>query len=233
MPHDPRDCEAVALRLGDFREGALEEPWRSRVAGHLGACGECAALHEALGEVVALLRVPVPEPGPGFEERVAARALPAQLPPQASPGAPAPPWAGWLRWREAWRLAPLPLAATLAVALGGAVLLALPAERLPDPARRLLERGATAREMFAEHRERLMEDVGALRLVVRGAFSSRVERIQEQLEDYRRLVGAPARRREPAPDRLQNDLSFENFGGRAPVAVGAGQVVPPRRPTRA
>jgi hypothetical protein len=230
MTPDPRECEAVGLRLGDFREGALEEPWRGRVGGHLRECDECAALHEALGEVVALLRVPVPEPGPGFEERVAARAFAPRVAAQAVAAPPAAPWA---RWREAWRLAPLPLAATLAVALGVAALLALPAERLPDPARRLLERGATAREMFAEHRERLIEDVGALRLVVRGAFSSRVERIQEQLEDYRRLVGGPARRQEPAPARPENDLSFENFGGPAPVAVGAGQVVPPRRPTRA
>lgn len=228
-------CDAVAEHLGDFRDGALAEPWRGRVAAHLHDCEECAALHDALAEVSLLLRLDVPEPGPGFEERIAAASA-------ASPADRAQP-ANVVLWprlaataREAWRLSPLPLAATLAVALSGALLLGLPEERLPEPARRLRARGATARELLMERQERLMEDVGALRLVVGGAFSSRVERIQEQLEDYRRLVAAPERRKAPAPPagrpEAESTRSFENFPAPAPVAVGAGQVAPPPRPTR-
>lgn len=258
MTHPGTDptCDAVAEHLGDFREGALAEPWRGRVAAHLRGCEECAALHEALAELSLLLRQEIPEPRPGFEEDIAATSAAAPVPDRApSPtatriptGTPAPtaeqtPSVLGFTWpklvataREAWRLSPLPLAAMLAVALSGALLLGLPEERLPELARRLRARAATARELLMERQERLLEDVGALRLVVGGAFSSRVERIQEQLEDYRRLVAAPERRKPaatPGRPEAESTGSFENFAAPAPVAVGAGQVAPPPRPTRA
>lgn len=254
-------CDAVADHLGDFREGALAEPWRSRVALHLQQCEDCAALHETLAELSLLLHVDVPEPSAGFEERIADSAATlspdrAQTPtgiqiptaPQTPPAEPIPtteptpsvlgfPWPKLAATaKEAWRLSPLPLAATLAVALSGALLLGLPEDRLPEPARRLLARGATARELLMERQERLLEDAGALRLVVGGAFSSRVERIQEQLEDYRRLVAAPERRKPaaaPVHPQAESNRSFENFPAPAPVAVDAGQVAPPPRPARA
>lgn len=250
-------CDAVTEHLGDFREGALAEPWRSRVALHLQECDACAALGDALAELSLLLHVDVPEPRAGFEEDIAtaSAAAPspdrAQIPtatatqiPTAEPTPTAAPTPSVFRFpqlgaaaREAWRLSPLPLAATLAVALSGGLLLGLPEDRLPEPARRLRARGATARELLMERQERLMEDLGALRLVVGGAFSSRVERIQEQLEDYRRLVAAPERKA-PAPPvhpeaEAESTRSFENFAAPAPVAVDAGQVAPPPRPTRA
>ena len=53
---------------------------------------------------------------------------------------------------------------------------------------RLLERASNAGVYLLERKDRLMEDVHILRVVVSAAFEGRMDRVNDRVEDYRRLL---------------------------------------------
>jgi hypothetical protein len=61
---------------------------------------------------------------------------------------------------------------------------------------RLAKRASNAGVYLLERKDRLMEDVRILRVVVSAAFEGRVDRVNDRVEDYRRLL----ERRRSAPE---------------------------------
>ena len=85
-------------------------------------------------------------------------------------------------------LAPLPVAAMLAMGLSTALLLAGPRPDTAGTARRLTERTVMAREYLLERKDQLVEDVRILRVVIETAFEGRLDRVSDRVDDYRRLL---------------------------------------------
>lgn len=168
------DCARARELLSDQLDGSLDPLLARDLEAHLAACAECRALREALGEVVeALKSYPVLEPPVGLAERAAALAL-------ARPKAAAA--------RRRWPDLGLPvglqvLAAALALAVTGVVLLAA------WPGARVKERTLNAGAYLWERKERVVEDFRFLRVVVSTAFEGRLDKVNDRMDDYRKLLG--------------------------------------------
>jgi putative zinc finger protein len=168
------DCSRARELLSDQLDGSLDPLLARDLEAHLTECAECRALREALGEVVdALKSYPVLEPPVGLAERAAALAL-------ARPKAAAA--------RRRWPDLGLPvglqvLAAALALAVTGVVLLAA------WPGARVKERTINAGTYLWERKERVVEDFRFLRVVVSTAFEGRLDKVNDRMDDYRRLLG--------------------------------------------
>jgi hypothetical protein len=96
-----------------------------------------------------------------------------------------------------------------------------------------VNRTARAGAYLAERKDHLVEDFRLLRVVIATAFEGRLDRVNDRVEDYRRLI---ERRREvpaaPPPGSGQAAPAFSNFadGGRVePVPDAAARAARPRR----
>ena len=179
------DCARARELFSDHLEGNLDPSLRGELHDHLVTCRACAALRAAFGEVVDALRTAPELPVPlGLVERVieATRRL---AKPRAAFRPPAMPV-----WMQA-------AAALVAIALTAGVLAALS----PETQARLThmkERTERFGVYVAERKDRAVEELRLLRIVVGTALEGRVDRVNDQVEDYRRLL---ERRRaaEPPP----------------------------------
>ena len=188
------DCPRAEELLSDDCEGTLEALFRDELAAHLAACPRCRSLRAALGDVVSDLRQPPELPAPaGLADRVAAAVARAAK-------APARKRAGFLRFQAA--------AAVVAIA-GTSALYSTRSPVLREGAR-LVERASNAGVYLMERKDRLVEDVRILRVVVGAAFEGRLDRVNDRVEDYRRLL----ERRKNAPEQKKSE-------GGAPRAVSA------------
>jgi len=171
-------CGEVEERLGDYLEGGLEGRSRAEIEAHLAACDACRPLLEALREVVAALRsVPVLEPSSDLATRAAEAAL--RLAPRRAAVAVLPRLSP-----PAWLLA---AAAGVALALTASVLLLSGSARGPSRLR-VAERTGNAAAYLAERKDRLVEDIHILRVVIGTAFEGRLDRVNDRVDDYRRLL---------------------------------------------
>ena len=164
-------CRRAEELLSDHLDGTLAAPLAHDLEAHLAACAGCRALREAMAEVVAALRAfPVIEPPADLAERAATLATSARrLPPVRLPLMPS--------WLQA-------AAAVAALTMTGLVLtLALPGE-----ASRTTERLRGAGVQMLERADRIVEDVRLLRVMLGTAFDSRLGRVNDRVEDYRRLL---------------------------------------------
>lgn len=185
---DLLDCTRAEELLSDYQEGQLPEPLRADVEGHLASCPRCPQLLAAITDVLDVLRAPLDlDPSASLAARVA----------QAS-------------WRAARQAAVVPfrrarrlpaqvqaLAAGLALCVTSAVLLVESAP--PQPGRvagRVKERTVNAAVYVQERTVRLVEDLRMLRVVIATAFEGRVERVNDRVDDYKRLL---EKRRQHAP----------------------------------
>lgn len=173
------DCIKSQELLSDHYEGSLDSLLAADLEAHLAGCEECRSLRELLPEVVqALGAFPEMEAPQGLAERVASAAWTARVsaPPRARTAAALPPGL-WLA------------AAMLAAALGGGLLLA---RGTPfDPAlatKRFVERSVNVGVYLLERKDRLVEDVRLLRVVIGTAFEGRLERVNDRVDDYKRLL---------------------------------------------
>jgi hypothetical protein len=168
------DCSRAQELLSDQLDGSLDALRARELEAHLAECADCRSLREALGEVVDALRsYPVLEPPVGLAERAAAFAL----------ARPKPPATG-----RFWPDLGLPvglqvLAAAHALAVTGVVLLAA------WPGARVKERTINAGAYLWERKERAVEDFRLLRVVVSTAFEGRLDKVNDRMDDYRRLLG--------------------------------------------
>jgi predicted anti-sigma-YlaC factor YlaD len=178
------DCQRAEELLSDHLEGSLHEILRGELEAHLGQCDECRALREAFGEVVAALRAfPEVAAPSGLAERSASAALARSGALVVRPALVLPSWVQ-------------AAAAGFALITLGTVLLVVGPDKPTRAAQRLVSQTVTAGSSLLERKDRLVEDVHILGVVLGTAFEGRLERVNERVEDYRRLLD----RKRPAPD---------------------------------
>ncbi len=211
------DCQRTEELLSDHLDGTLHEILRAEVDRHLSACAACAELRLVLEEVVTALRCyPELEPSAGLARRCAEAALtrrPAILVP---PGAASPAVTPGVLVRPAIVVPPWIQAAAAGLALIalGAMLAVLGPELPTRAAHRLVSQTMTAGNQLIERKDRLFEDVRLLGVVLTTAFEGRVDRVNERVEDYRRLL--EKRRATPPSEPKQGSES-----GSLPVGIAA------------
>jgi hypothetical protein len=168
------ECRRAEELFSDHLEGALPPPLSADLESHLASCADCRVLLATVAEVVEALKAyPVLEPPATLAERAAAAAL----------AAPRPASRVRLRWPDLGLPAGLQaLAAALALALTGTALLAA------TEGARLKERTLNAAVYLTERKDRVVEDFRLLRVVVTTAFEGRLDRMNDRVDDYRRLL---------------------------------------------
>ena len=207
------DCQRAEELLSDHLEGTLHEILRAELERHLASCAACADLRGALEEVVATLRAhPELEPAAGLAERCARAAL--QQPQTTALAAigrvalvvrPAIEVPAWMQ----------AAAAGLALIALGTMLMVLGPEKPTRAAHRIVNETVTAGNQLMERKDRLFEDVRLLGVVLTTAFEGRVDRVNERVEDYRRLL---ERRRAAPPSEPKRGSGTPPL----PTAVASG-----------
>jgi hypothetical protein len=170
------DCVRAEELLSDDVEGVLPTPLEMDLRAHLVECGGCRELRSALEEVLAMFAVrPDIAPAADLADRAAAAAL-------ARPAR---------RLSIGWTLprGVNTLAAALAVASTAAVLLihasASGAVRTPG---RLYNQTVNVGVQLIERTDRVIEDFRILRVLISTAFEGRIDRVNDRVDDYRRLL---------------------------------------------
>ena len=203
------DCRRAEELLSDRLDGSLADPLLSDLEGHLTSCPACRELGEALGRVVEALREqPVVEPPVGLALRAADAALAHSVPrPHAA-----------LVWR--FRSVPLGMqaaAAALAVAIGALIYSTSAPGGASRMALRIKERTVNTGVYLLEKKDRLVEDFRILRVVVGAAFGSRVDRVNDRLDDYRRLLQKRPKPATPGTKRTQDGVESSIFRTSGPL----------------
>lgn len=179
------NCDRAEELLSDHLEGSLHEILRAELEAHLGGCGACRELRGALAEVVGALRAfPDLEAPAGLAERAAAVAR--RRPVVVRPAIVLPQWAQ-------------AAAAGFALIALGTLLMLVGPEKPTRAAQRIVGQTVTAGTSLMDHKDRLVEDVRLLGVVVGTAFEGRLDRVNERVEDYRRML--ERRRAEPADSK--------------------------------
>ncbi len=196
------DCRRAEELLSDHLEGTLEGVLRADLEAHLAECGACAALREALGDVVEALRgFPTPEPAHDLAVRAASRALAGPRHVAARPPAPS------LRPRSphgrffvpSWIQA---AAAGFALVIAGTLLLVAGPAGPRRAATLLVDRTVYAGNYLLARSDRLVEDVRILGVVITTAFEGRLDRVNDRMDDYRKRL---QRRRAPEEDAKKRE----------------------------
>lgn len=199
------DCRRVEELLSDQLEGSLHPILAAELEGHLAACTRCRDLAEALAFVVESLRgSPELEPPVGLAERVARGARLAARPVEIRPALQIPPWLN------------AAAAGFALIALGTALAVVGP-ERGARAAQRLVGETVSAGSSLLEHKDRLVEDVRVLGVVLSTAFEGRIERVGERVNDYKRLLeerkssepSEPSQPREPREPRHNRETRLD------------------------
>jgi len=189
---DTLQCRRAEELLSDHLDGTLDEVLDAELRGHITACDRCRELRGALQEVLEVLRTRTEmEPSQDLAERAAAAALRAGRP-RAGFRLPAiaglPPWA-------------LATAAGLALALSTGLVTASGGKGSLGSTGHLARRVSSVGMFVAEKKDRLVEDFRMLRMLVGTAFEGRVDRVNDRVEDYRRLL--ERRQRDAELERVQ------------------------------
>jgi len=172
------NCRQAEELFSDHREDALPPLVRTELEQHIALCAACRALREALDEVVEALRAyPALEPGKDLAQRAASAALPRR---NVRPFVAAPP-----RALPSWLQA---AAAGIALVAAGAILLVTGPEAPTRVATRLVDRTVNVGSQLLEHKDRLVEDVRILGVVIGTAFEGRLDRVNDRMNDYRQLL---------------------------------------------
>ena len=217
----PLTCDRAAALLSDDLEGGLDREMAAELASHLAGCVECRALRLAMADVTSLLRAPTIEPATDLADRVARASWVAVRAPilraerKRAWANVAATWAGWLT--------EVPFAVQ-AVAAGFALVvtagLVMAAGSAPGaPARpRFGQRVSDATVYIVERKDRLVEDLRLLRVVVSTAFEGRLDRVNDRVDDYRRLL---ERRKKDEPPK--DNKKSESVRGAAVQAAEAAK----------
>jgi hypothetical protein len=182
------DCQRAEELFSDHLEGSLHQILGAELERHLASCESCRELRETLAEVVAALRsAPELEAPSGLAERAARAALARRLAPDSQLAHPRGrpveirPALVLPHWLNA-------AAAGLALIALGATLAVVGPERGARAAQRLVGHTVTAGSSLMERKDRLLEDVRLLGVVLSTAFEGRIDRVNERVNDYKRLL---------------------------------------------
>lgn len=207
---DTLDCRRAQELFSDHAEGSLNAVLRADLEAHIGVCDECRALRGALDEVVAALRShPLLEPSAGLALRSAQAALQ-----QARREQPQRMRSG-IAWPRALRVA----AAVALVAAGAALLVSGPQGAPARAASRLADQAENALFYLAERKDRVVEDVRILRVVIAAAFEGRLDRVNDRFDDYRRMI-EKRRAAQAAPEKKKIGKKQSNSAHAALVGRG-------------
>lgn len=194
-------CDEVNELLSDDLEGALDRAAAADVAFHLAGCVECRALRLAMADVTSLLRAPAIEAATDLADRVARGSWIAARTPivrAQRKRAWAQAAATWASWLTDVPFAVQAVAAALALVVTAGLVMA--AGSAPGPSRpRFGQRLSDATVYVVERKDRLVEDFRLLRVVVTTAFEGRLDRVNDRVEDYRRLL-EQRKQAEPRPE---------------------------------
>ena len=210
------DCPRSQELLSDHLEGSLHAILRAELDDHLATCAKCRSVREAVGEVVeALHAFPVLEPPLGLTERVVAATRNAPRPHRAPTPVAVRPAIVIPAWMQA-------AAAGFALIALGVLLMVVGPEASGRAATQLVDRTVSAGSELIERKDRAVEDVRILGVVLTTAFEGRLDRMNERVEDYRRLLerrrgetgdskrGSEAR---PLPIRIAAHPGFRTVAG--------------------
>jgi len=184
-------CERAQELLSDDVEGALDPVVSADLATHLAGCAECRALRAALADVVELLRVPALDPAAGLAARVAAASWRAPVPPALVVartrrlGHAIAVGAGWL---SDVPFAVQAIAAAFAIALTAGLVMAAGSAPRASGRPRVGQRLSATTVYLVERKDRLVEDLRLLGVVISTAFEGRLDRVNEKVDDYRRML---------------------------------------------
>ncbi len=198
------DCRRAEELFSDHLEGALHEVLKAELEAHLASCRTCREVREAFGEVVSLLRAyPEVEAPPGLAARAARAALARPRQPiEVRPAFVVP------QWVQA-------AAAGFALIALGAMLMLIGPEKPTRAAQRLVGQTVLAGNNLMERKDRLFEDVRLLGVVLSSAFEGRLDRVNERVEDYKRLL--EKRRASPANESKRGSGTLS-----LPLGVASG-----------
>lgn len=185
-------CARAEELLSDYRGGDLHPVLRAELEAHLRTCADCPSLLDALDDVLGVLHAARDRRlGPEIEPAadLAARAAQAAL----ARGREAGRARSWLAFpgRAPTLAAGIALFATATVIAGRTAI----EHRWPQ---RLVSEAATTGVHLIERKDRAVEALRMLRVIVGATFAGRVDRVSERVDDYRRLL--ERRRSSPAPD---------------------------------
>jgi hypothetical protein len=198
------DCQRAEELLSDHIEGALHQILRAELDRHLAACASCRELREATAEVIAALRAfPEIEEPSGLAARAATAALRAPRVVEVRPAFVVPPWVQ-------------AAAAGFALIALGAMLLVVGPEAPTRAAHRLVGETVHAGNSLIVRKDRIVEDVRLLGAVLSTAFEGRLDRVNERVQDYRRLL----EKRRAAPDDEDSKRGSRAEPGPTGVASG-------------
>lgn len=218
------DCPRAQELFSDHLEGSLHPVLAAELECHLVACSACRELRAALAEVVASLRsAPDALAPPGLAERAARAALDRPIAPASllAPRERRPleieirPAFVLPRWLNA-------AAAGLALIALGTTLAVIGPERGTRAARRLVGETVTAGSGLIERKDRLVEDVRLLGAVLSTAFEGRLERVNDRVNDYKRLLEQRKASPPPEPKQGRGALPALQLAGAFRTGAAAG-----------
>ena len=211
----PLSCDRAAELFSDDLEGTLDRALAADLAAHLAGCVECRALRAALLDVTMMLRAPAIEPATDLAERVArASWVEARAPivREQRKRAWAHATASWASWLTEVPFAVQAVAAALALVVTAGLVMA--AGSAPGaPARpRLGQRISNATVNVLERKDRLVEDFRLLRVVVSTAFEGRLDRVNDRVDDSRRLLEQRKKDETPKDKKSESEESEPGSG---------------------
>jgi hypothetical protein len=166
------DCARAEELFSDHLEGSLAPLLKAELERHLASCANCRELRGALALVVDALRGAPELAAPrDLAERAAAAALAAGR----RPTVPRMPF-----WLQA-------AAAVLAVAVTGLVVAIGPSDSAAR-VNRVKQWTIHTSVYIAERKDRFVEDLRLIRVVVGTAFEGRLDRVNDRVDDYKRLL---------------------------------------------
>lgn len=189
---DVLDCARAEELFSDYREDALPATLRADLENHLSTCPACPDLLRALDDVLGVLRSPLDlEPSGSLAARVAEGSWRRARTTVVA-----------MRPRVRVPLQVHALAAGLAALATAAFLFVQQAPDRPAAvAGKVRERTVGVAASAQERAERIVEDLRMLRVMIATAFEGRVERVNDRVDDYRRLL---EKRRQHPPDSRQS-----------------------------
>jgi hypothetical protein len=211
----PLSCDRAAELFSDDLEGTLDRALAADLAAHLAGCVECRALRAALLDVTMMLRAPAIEPATDLAERVArASWVEARAPIVRAQRKRA--WAhataSWASWLTEVPFAVQAVAAALALVVTAGLVMAAGSPPGAPARPRLGQRISNATVYVLERKDRLVEDFRLLRVVVSTAFEGRLDRVNDRVDDYRRLL--EQRKKDETPKDKKSESEESEPGSR-------------------
>ena len=202
------DCDRAAELLSDDLDGALDRVTAAELASHLAGCAQCRALRLAMADVTSLLRAPALEPATDLADRVARGSWVAVRAPilrAERKRAWAHATASWASWLTEVPFAVQAVAAALALMVTAGLVMAAGSGPGAPARPRFGQRVSEATVYVLERKDRLVEDLRLLRVVVSTAFEGRLDRVNDRVDDYRRLLER-RKKDEPTKDDKKSEL---------------------------